>query len=352
MEKFFKNKKVLITGHTGFKGSWLTQILLNFKADVIGISLPPETTPNLFTVLKQKNKIKNYFVDIRNLNKIKNIIIKEKPEIVFHLAAQALVRDSYDDPIKTYSTNTIGTINVLEAIRKTSSVKSVVVITTDKVYENNELGISFKETDSLNGHDPYSSSKAAADIATQSYIKSFFNKKQGPQVAIARAGNVIGGGDWSKDRLIPDIMYSIYEKNAQVEIRNPQAIRPWQHVLEPLFGYLTLSKGLYQKKQNFIGAWNFGPKNESFVPVGNLTKEVFKIIGKGKLKIRSEKSKHEAEILKLNITKAKNTLKWYPILNFHKNIKLTSEWYKNYYEKTIDPIKFTNNQIKRFLDLL
>jgi len=351
MEKIFKHKRILITGHTGFKGAWLTQILLNLDAKVIGISLPPETKTNLFTILNQKNKIKNYFSDIRDYKKIKKIFEKEKPEIIFHLAAQPIVLESYEDPIKTYSTNTLGTANILQIIKETPSVKSGVIITTDKVYENKNLNLSFKETDPLGGHDPYSASKAAADIIAGSYIKSFFNKKGYPLIAIARAGNVIGGGDWAKYRLIPDIIRSVYEKNKSITIRNPKAIRPWEHVLEPLIGYMTLAKGLYQKNSDFIGAWNFGPEDESFVSVEKLTRSILKILGQGKIKIKHGKTKYEAKTLKLSIVKAKNYLGWKPRLNFMQNIEMTADWYKNFYGRKVDPIEFTNNQIIKFLNL-
>ena len=355
MKNFYKNKKVLITGHSGFKGSWLSQVLLNLGADVVGISLVPESKPSLFSILKIKNKVKNYFADIRDFEKIKKILEKEKPEIVFHLAAQPLVRDSYDDPLKTYSTNVIGTANILQAVKEIEGVKSVVVITTDKVYENKEWVFPYREIDSLGGYDPYGASKAAADIITDSYIKSFFNtktfgKNHNTLIAVARAGNVIGGGDWAKDRLITDIIRAIYEKNEKIIIRNPLAIRPWQYVMEPLMGYMLLAKGLYEGRIELSGAWNFGPNDESFVCVEDLVKSAIKILGKGEMIIEKDNLKHEAGVLKLDITKAKNVLGWKPILNFEESLKFTFDWYRNYYENKENSIKSTDNQIKYFFD--
>jgi CDP-glucose 4,6-dehydratase len=355
MNNFFKNKKVLITGHTGFKGSWLTQILLNCDANIIGIALPPKTEPNLFSILKIKDKIKNYFADTRDFEKIKNIIKKEKPEIIFHLAAQPIVRDSYDDPLTTHTTNVIGTANVLQAIKETDTIRSAVIITTDKVYKNNEWVYPYRETDHLGGHDPYSASKAAADIITDSYIQSFFNvkdfkTKHKTLVAIARAGNVIGGGDWAKHRLVPDIIRSIYEKKEDVIIRSPEAIRPWEHVLEPLSGYIKLAQGLYEEKLNLVGAWNFGPNEESFVCVERLVCEAIKILKRGRLRIEKDLNKHEASLLMLDINKAKYILDWQPRLNFEENLNFTFEWYKEYYTNLKNIEQFTNNQIKNFFD--
>ena len=267
LERFFKNKKVLITGHTGFKGSWLSKILLNWGADISGIALKPDTDPNLFNILEIKKNINNYFCDIRNFKSLEKIVEKEKPEIVFHLAAQPLVRSSYDDPLYTFETNILGVVNILQIIKKINRIKAAVIITTDKVYENKKNKLSYKEDDRLGGYDPYSSSKAASELVINSYIRSFFNpkdynKKHKTLIASARSGNVIGGGDWQKDRIIPDIVKSIYEKKEKLIIRNPDSIRPWQYVLEDLEGYLLLAKKLYQGKKEFSGAWNFGPDSK------------------------------------------------------------------------------------------
>ena len=353
MNQFYKNKKVLITGHTGFKGAWLSQILINFGADVVGVSLPPNTKPSLFEVLQIENTCKNYFVDIRDKAALLKIFRDEKPEIVFHLAAQAIVRTSYDDPIDTISTNVMGTANVLEVVREVSFVKSAVIITTDKVYENKEWHHAYRENDPLGGYDPYSSSKAAADIIISSYMQSFFNPKDfgtkhATLIAITRAGNVIGGGDWAEYRLIPDIVKAVYHDGKDVEIRNPDSVRPWQHVLEPLSGYLMLGKELYNKKITLSGAWNFGPNNESFVSVQNLVEGGKEILGKGGYKIVKDETKHEATLLKLDINKAIALLGWKPKLNFEETLSHTFEWYKNYYEKKEDIVVFTNKQINHF----
>lgn len=356
MEEFYKNKKILITGHTGFKGSWLAQILLNWGAEVVGISLEPSTKPSMFEVLNLEKKVKNYFVDVRNFEEVKKIFVDEKPEIVFHLAAQPIVRVSYDDPLRTISTNTLGTTHILQAIHELGTVKSVVVITTDKVYEDKNWLYPYRENDPLGGYDPYSASKAAADILIKSYMQSFFNPKDfkikhNTLIAIARAGNVIGGGDWAPYRLVPDIIRSIYEKKEPVEIRSPQAVRPWEHVLEPLSGYLKLGKNLYEEDITMCQAWNFGPNDESFMCVEELVERAVGILGSGSVNIKPDGSKHETNILKLDVTKAKTLLNWHPTLNFEQNLEYTFSWYKNYYEKKEDMVVFTNNQINKFFKL-
>ncbi|PIT88142.1 MAG: CDP-glucose 4,6-dehydratase [Candidatus Magasanikbacteria bacterium CG10_big_fil_rev_8_21_14_0_10_36_32] len=354
MQNFYKNKKVLITGHSGFKGSWLAQILVNWGADVIGISLPPDTKPSLFEVLKLSDRIKkNYFVDIRDFQKLKEIFETEKPEIVFHLAAQPLVRDSYDDPLKTHSTNVIGTANILQVIKEFGGVKSAVIITTDKVYENKERDYSYKETDALGGYDPYSASKAAADIVTNSYIQSFFNpndfgSKHNTLIAVARAGNVIGGGDWAKDRLVPDMIKAIFEKKEALVIRNPKAVRPWQHVFEPLRGYLMLGQYLYNGETNKSGAWNFGPCEEDFVSVEHLIKEGILILGTGNYNIVEDNSKHEANLLKLNINKAATNLNWFPKWVLKESLKATFEWYGQFCKGSEKMMDITDQQINLY----
>ncbi len=355
MNKFYANKKVLITGHTGFKGSWLTQILLNWGADVVGLSLKPATTPNLFSVLDIESKIRNYYVDIRDSESVKRVFVNEKPEIVFHLAAQPIVRVSYDDPIETFSTNIMGTANILQVIKTVGFVKSVVVITTDKVYNDNGCEFAYKENDPLGGYDPYSASKAAADTVAQSYIQSFFNPKDfgikhNTLVTIARSGNVIGGGDWAEYRLVPDIIRSVYERNEPLEIRMPRAVRPWEHVLEPLSGYLQLGMKTYEGQHHLSGAWNFGPHGESFVCVEDIARKAIGILGKGEIVVSHDDSKHETNILKLDISKAKTILGWSPTLNFEQNLDYTFSWYKNYYEQGKDMVAFTNKQITNFFD--
>lgn len=353
IQNFFRNKKILITGHTGFKGSWLTQILLNWGAIITGIALKPSTNPNLFDSLGIKRKINNFFVDVRNFKKVKEIILKKKPEIVFHLAAQPLVRDSYDDPLYTFETNIIGTANVLEAIKEFGEVKSAVIITTDKVYENKGSGIIYKEDDKLGGYDPYSSSKAGAEIVINSYIQAFFNPKDYGKnhktlIASARSGNVIGGGDWQKDRIIPDIVRAVFEKKGKLKIRNPKSIRPWQYVLEDLEGYLLLAKKLYEGKKEFSEAWNFGPDiAENCLMVEELVKKSFKILKKGTYIIERDFVKHEDEIVRLNIDKARKKLKWKPKLDIDRTLECAFDWYDNFYKKN-DCKDFTDRQIELF----
>ena len=355
LQKFFKNKKILITGHTGFKGSWLTQILLNWEAKISGVALKPNTKPSLFETLELEEKIRNNFCDIRNFKKISEIIKREKPEIIFHLAAQALVRDSYDDPLYTFDTNIIGTANILQAIKETNTVRAAVIITTDKVYKNKESGRSFKENDKLGGYDPYSASKAAAEIVIDSYIKSFFNpadynKKHKTLIASARSGNVIGGGDWQKDRLIPDIVRAVFEKKEKIIIRNPNAVRPWQYVLESLYGYILLAEKLYKAKREFSGAWNFGPHNKNYLTVEELIKRALKILKRGSYGIKKDYGKHEAQLLKLDSNKAKKLLGWQSQLDIETILEFTFNWYKAFYEKK-NIIDLTNQQINSFLKL-
>jgi len=354
---FFKGKKILVIGHTGFKGSWLTQLLLNFGTDIIGYSLEPNTNTNLFDILNLRDNISNHFKDVNDYNELKKIIEIEKPEIVFHLAAQPLVRDSYDDPLFTYKTNVIGTANVLQAIKETNCVKSAVIITTDKVYENKEWIWAYRENDELGGYDPYSTSKACAELVVKSYIRSFFNvdnylESHNTLIASVRAGNVIGGGDWSKNRLVSDIIKAIFEGNETVVLRNPESIRPWQHVLEPLLGYLLLAQKLYDGKKEFVGAWNFAPDEENFITVEELVKRGISILETGKYFVKKDDSKHEMKTLKLDATKAKVYIGWKPLLNIDETMEWTFEWYKKYYNdgNNENIVSFTNNQINLFLN--
>ncbi|KKQ77597.1 MAG: CDP-glucose 4,6-dehydratase [Candidatus Zambryskibacteria bacterium RIFCSPLOWO2_01_FULL_39_39] len=352
--KKFKNKKVLITGHTGFKGAWLSKILLNWGAEVSGIALEPVAGHNMFEALKIKKDISNHFLDIRDFIKLKKAVAKEKPEIVFHLAAQPIVRESYNNPLYTFNSNVMGTANLLEAIRETSSAKSVVIITTDKVYKNNDSGNPFKEEDHLGGHDPYSGSKAAAEIVVDSYTKSFFNpadykKKHGTLIASARAGNVIGGGDWGTDRLIPDLVKGIFG-NKDVTIRNPEGVRPWQHVLDALSGYLLLAAELHGGKKEYCGGWNFGPDEKSFLTVKEVLEMALKILGRGSYIVkRNPNDQHEAKLLRLNSDRAKMKLGWHQKMNTAKTLQSTFEWYKSFYNKE-DVIAITNKQIKLFFN--
>lgn len=346
--KFFKDKKVLVTGHTGFKGAWLAEILHLWGAKVTGVALEPDTDPNLSVILGLKDKISNYYEDIRDQKKIQQIFDKEKPEIVFHLAAQAIVKRSYDDPLRTYETNIVGTANVLQAIRNTKTIKSAVIITSDKAYKNVEWDYPYREIDTLGGIDPYSASKAAADIIAQSFIKCFLSDEDSPLVAITRAGNVVGGGDWSPDRIIPDIVRAIQEKNEAVLIRNPKSIRPWQFVLEPLSGYLLLAKELFEGNKTLVSEWNFGPSDENFVPVSDLVDAGIKIFNKGSYELVKSSGFHESRLLKLDISKARSILGWKPQLDLRDTLEYTFGWYKNYYEKTEPAEVFTDHQILKY----
>ena len=345
---FWRNKRVLITGHTGFKGSWLAFWLKFLEAEVCGYSLAPETAPNLFENLKIENQIKSVFGDVRDLSAFEKTLDEFKPEIVFHLAAQALVRRSYREPIDTYTTNVVGTINILDAVRRSDFVKSVVIVTTDKVYENKEWLWGYRETERLGGFDPYSNSKACAELAVSAYRNSFFVESE-TLIATARAGNVIGGGDWSEDRLLPDVFRSLCF-GEKLEIRNPHSIRPWQHALEPLAGYLKLGEKLYAGEKSFAEAWNFGPSDEDSKPVGWILEEI-KRIWKEPInwKIAEGTQLHEARLLKLDSAKAKSRLKWKPKLSLSEAINLTVDWYKNF-KNNSDLTEITRKQIEFYQD--
>jgi len=349
LKNFYKNKKVLVTGHTGFKGSWLTIWLKQLGAEVTGIALDPKTDRDLFILAGLSDKIKDYRQDIRSLDKIQEILNNEKPEIVFHLAAQALVLPGYENPVSTFETNIMGTVNVLEACRHTPSVKQIVIITTDKVYENKECLTGYKETDALGGYDPYSASKAAVEIVTQSYRLSYYQSPNHPinqSIATARAGNVIGGGDWSEYRLVPDCIRAL-ENNTPVIIRNPYAVRPWQHVLEPLSGYLFLALKMAQDSQKYSGAWNFGPDIEDFATVKDLADMLISLYGIGRWETYDGSKKlHEAGLLQLNIEKAKDILDWKPLLGFKEAIQWTVEWFKAY--KNYNVYQLCLNQIEKY----
>ena len=326
MHSAYKNRRVFITGHTGFKGSWLTFWLQEIGAEVAGYSFAPDELSH-FNLLNLK--VKNYFNDINDEKNLEKAMMEFKPDIVFHLAAQPLVRDSYDDPITTYNTNVTGSLKVYLAALK-ANVPALVSITTDKVYENKETLHGYVETDQLGGHDPYSSSKACMEIMTASFKKSFLTKGQ-MLLATARAGNVIGGGDWAKDRLLPDFVRNA-SKNQSTPIRNPKSIRPWQHVLEPVHGYLMLGERLMNKEEEFATAFNFGPAlsdNLTVSEVGEFAKKTWNSIN---LNIEIDPNqKHEANLLMLNNSKAESTLKWKPTWNAEKAIAHTIEWYMNYY---------------------
>ena len=343
MREFWNGKKVLITGHTGFKGSWLAFWLKMLGADVCGYALAPETKPSLFENLELEKRMDSVIGDVRDSAKFEKTVESLQPEIVFHLAAQSLVRKSYRQPVETYAINVIGTINILEAVRKTGSVKSVVVITTDKVYENKEWHWAYRETERLGGFDPYSNSKACAELAVSAYRNSFFAESD-CSIATARAGNVIGGGDWSEDRLLPDVFRSLIF-GGKLQIRNPASIRPWQHALEPLDGYLELAEKLYNGKKSFAEAWNFGPAEEDSKSVGWILEEIRRIWNEPiNWEIVQEKQPHEARLLKLDSAKARNKLGWSPKLSLSQAVRLTAEWYRAFKDKK-DLIKLTQEQI-------
>lgn len=343
MREFWKGKRVLITGHTGFKGSWISFWLDKLGAEICGYSLAPDSQPNLFENLEIESKIRSVFGDIRDLPSFEKVISEFRPEIVLHLAAQSLVRRSYREPVETYTTNVIGTINVLEGVRKTDSVRSVVTITTDKVYENKEWLWAYRENERLGGFDPYSNSKACAELAVSSYRNSFF-AESACLIATARAGNVIGGGDWSEDRLLPDVFRSlIFGK--KLEIRNPASIRPWQHVLEPLAGYLKLAEKLYNGERSFAESWNFGSEDSDAKSVGWILEKIKNVWDEEvNWEISQTKQPHEARLLKLDSTKAKTELEWLPKLNLEEAISLTAEWYRGFKDNK-DLIALTEKQI-------
>jgi len=351
---FFRGKRVLVTGHTGFKGSWLTFILHRMGAKVSGYSLSPDTEPNLYSALKLGTGVREMLADIRDYGKVSAFIAAERPEIVIHMAAQPLVRASYDDPLYTFSTNVMGTANVLESIRKSGTAQACVIVTTDKVYEVKD-GSPHKESDELGGYDPYSSSKVCAEHVTRCYIRSYFNPEtQNPKprtlIASARAGNVIGGGDWSKDRILPDIMRSVFERRETISLRNPSAIRPWQHVLDPLFGYLLLSKSLFEGNADAVGAWNFAPDKGNFITVEELTRRTLKALAKGEYSITPEPGKHETGALRLDASKARKGLGWKPLLGIGECIGMSAEWYSDFYSGK-DVRATTGEQLGRYMEM-
>jgi CDP-glucose 4,6-dehydratase len=337
---FYKGKRVLITGHTGFKGSWLSIWLHSLGAEVVGVALEPATMRDNFVLSEIGSKIKaDLRGDIRDGQLLKTVFAQYQPEIVFHLAAQPLVRLSYEIPVETYEVNVMGTINVMEAIRVTDSVRVAVMITTDKCYENREQIWGYRENEAMGGYDPYSSSKGAAEIAIASWRRSFFNPSQydkhGKSIASVRAGNVIGGGDWALDRIIPDCIRAL-EAGSPIEIRSPKAIRPWQHVLEPLGGYMLLAAKMWNEPTKFCEGWNFGPHAESIANVWEVAEKVVENYGRGELKdISNANSLHEAKLLMLDISKAKFNLGWEPKMNICETVSLTIDWYKRYLNEDV-----------------
>ena len=350
-QQFWRNKKVFITGHTGFKGSWLTLWLSSLQAKVYGYALEPNTDPNLFNILNLENKITHQIADIRDLEKLQKAINDFAPDIVFHLAAQPLVRYSYHNPIATYQTNVMGTVNVLEAVRNFGKALATIIVTSDKCYENVEKIVGYKESDKMGGHDPYSNSKGCAELVVSAYVNSYFipNPQIG-KVASVRAGNVIGGGDWSQDRLIPDLIKNLVAKNNPI-IRNPNAIRPWQNVIEPLYGYLLVAQYLCElQEQKTLLNWNFGPdlvdqKNVQYV--AQMVQEIWG--GENKIEINEDKNKlHEANLLYLDCAKAKKELGWNPKWHIEDSIKNTVEWYKIFYNKSNKILEYSQKIIEDY----
>lgn len=333
---FWRGKRVFVTGHTGFKGAWLSLWLAQMGAQVKGYALPPPTSPSLFEAGDVAGCMETVFADVNDQERLKHELCTHRPEIVFHLAAQPLVRESYRSPVETYQTNVMGTVHLLEAVKACSDVRSTVVITTDKCYENREWVWPYRENDSLGGWDPYSSSKACAELVVAAYQRSFFsaaaNSGGTVGVASARAGNVIGGGDWAKDRLIADIFRG-FSAGKTVRIRNPDAVRPWQHVLEPLHGYLQLAERLYESGSQFSSAWNFGPDVSDAKPVRWIADYIIERWDKGARWLQdSGEHVHEAKMLKLDWSKAAAELKWRPVLNLEGALDLTVSWYRAYLE--------------------
>lgn len=347
---FWKNKKILVIGHTGFKGGWLTMILNLLGAKVYGISLRPDTNPNFYNLTNlKKYLIKDKKINIEDYKTLDSEIKKIKPEIIFHLAAQSKVRESYLNPLKTIKTNTLGTANILEIFRMNKSIKTLLITTTDKVYKNINNKIFFRETDELGGDDIYSASKSSIEIITNSYIKSFFSKTKDKSIICLRAGNVIGGGDWTKDRIIPDCIKAIKNKNSII-LRNPKSVRPWQHVLEPLMGYIVVAEKIHKKQNNLGLAINFGPSRSSCVEVKRVAKSLILNL-KLKNRIIERKSNDnffEKKYLFLNSKKALSKINWKSTLTFDQTIKLTAEWYNTYFEKK-NLENFTIMQIKNYL---
>ena len=351
---FWMGRRVLMTGHTGFKGSWLSLWLQSMGAHVVGYALAPPTSPSLFEVANVEDGMTSIIGDIRDLAKLKATFTQHRPEIVIHMAAQPLVRHSYIEPVETYSTNVMGTVHLLESVRNTPGVRAVVNITTDKCYENREWAWGYRENEPMGGYDPYSNSKGCAELVSSAYRSSFFNAsshaQHGVALATVRAGNVIGGGDWAQDRLIPDIL-AAFEQGRLVNIRNPHATRPWQHVLEPLRGYLTLVERLFERGTGYAEGWNFGPNEEDAKPVGWIVEQMAAMWGNGaQWKIDIGEHPHEANYLKLDISKARTRLDWHPVLRLNDALNLIVDWAKQR-QAGADIRKLTLNQINSYQTL-
>jgi CDP-glucose 4,6-dehydratase len=328
IQSVYRGKPVLVTGDTGFKGSWLVMMLLRLGAQIIGYSLAPRTPKDNYVISGLERRTTHINGDINDYPYLVKIFQQHQPELVFHLAAQAIVRDSYHDPLVTLQTNVMGTAHLLEAARRIPSLKAVVIVTSDKCYQNNEWIYGYRENDPLGGKDPYSASKAAAEMITASYRQSFFHQANTAAIASVRAGNVIGGGDWAPHRIVPDCIRAL-QSNSPITVRNPEAIRPWQHVIEPLYGYLLLGSILYTEGKPYSGAWNFGPAANNAIPVKRLVAEIIRHWGYGDYQVQSGPGREsEAGILQLDIAKAVNQLHWSPVLNFEQTIQQTVDQYR------------------------
>ena len=344
---FWQGKRVFITGHTGFKGAWLAFILHSFGAEVTGYSLKPPTSPNLFDLIKLDDKIQSIIGDIRNFDDMNQAFTKNKPEVVFHLAAQPIVMEGYNNPVSTYSTNIMGTVNILECIRHSESVRSFVNVTTDKVYHNNEWCYGYRETDTLDGIDPYSNSKSCSELVTACYQRSFFNNDNSSAISTARAGNVIGGGDFAEFRIIPDCVRAALDSEI-IEVRNPNSIRPYQHVLEPLFAYMMIAEAQYKDKK-FAGSYNVGPDENDCITTGELVSTFCNVWGNGLTwKSLSVDLPREANYLKLDCSKIKSVFDWSPHWNIKAAVEKTVEWTKTYQNKG-DLVECMGQQINDFM---
>lgn len=345
---FFRDRNVLVTGHTGFKGSWLSTWLNQLGANVHGLSLAPREQDQHFRVTNLKSSLSHHEGDIRCRDTVDGIIAESEPEIVFHLAAQSLVRPSYDHPVETFETNVSGSLNILDAVRQSDSVRALVYVTSDKCYKNKEWVWGYRENDELGGRDPYSASKSAAENLFYSYWKSYFQKQSDLGAASVRAGNVLGGGDRATDRIVPDCIRAL-EEGETIQIRNPQSTRPWQHVLDPLSGYLKVAQQLCDSPDKFSGAWNFGPKSSSFKTVKELTEAIIEFWGTGNYEVTGEDSVHEARFLHLNCDKAQQELDWTPTWDFKRTIKETVKWYRELPDAE-EPREITDAQINEFME--
>ena len=347
---FFAEKTVLMTGHTGFKGSWLCHWLKRQGARVIGFSLPPATSPNLFDLANVGEGMVSRFGDVRDLAAVRAVFEVHRPEIVFHLAAQALVLPSYTEPVETFATNVMGTVHVLDACRRCDSVRVVVVVTSDKCYENREWVWGYRENEAMGGADPYSASKGCAELVTAAYRRSFFTSGKGAAIASARAGNVIGGGDWAEHRLVPDIIRGA-SRGDTILVRNPEATRPWQHVLDPLSGYLLLARKLWDAPSDYAESWNFGPSDDTPIKALELAERLVAILGRGVLKTAAPAPgavPHEAHVLKLECSKARVRLGWRPRLDLGAALELTARFYRAHMDDPTSARSMLDQQIDAF----